>query len=52
MGTRSSWRRVRVERGIYPLPNGRYAVLCRRAGRRWYRTVGADLALRGPRARR
>ena len=45
MRSRSSWRRVRVERGIYLLPNGKYAVLCRRAGRQWYRTVGSDLAL-------
>jgi integrase len=45
MGSRSSWRRVRVERGIYLLPNGKYAVLCRRAGRQRYRTVGSDLAL-------
>jgi integrase len=34
-----------VERGIYLLPNGKYAVLCRRAGRQWYRTIGPDLAL-------
>jgi integrase len=34
-----------VERGIYLLPNGKYAVCCRRAGRLWYRTVGSDLAL-------
>ncbi len=45
MGSRSSWRRVRVERGIYLLPNGKYAVVCRRAGRQRYRTVGSDLAL-------
>lgn len=45
MGSASSWSRVRVERGIYLLPNGRYAVCCRRAGRLWYRTVGPDLAL-------
>jgi integrase len=45
MRSSSSWRRVRVERGIYLLPNGKYAVLCRRAGRQWYRTVGSDLAL-------
>jgi integrase len=45
MGARTSWSRVRVERGIYLLPNGKYAVCCRRAGRLWYRTVGADLAL-------
>ena len=45
MGSRSSWRRVWVERGIYLLPNGKYAVLCRRAGRQWYRTVGCDVAL-------
>ena len=45
MGSSSSWRRVRVERGIYLLPNGKYAALCRRAGRQWYRTVGSDLVL-------
>lgn len=45
MASSSSWRRVRVERGIYLLPNGKYAVLCRRAGRQFYRTVGSDLAL-------
>jgi hypothetical protein len=38
MPSRSSWRRVRVECGIYLLPNGKYAVCCRRAGRQWYRT--------------
>jgi integrase len=43
MGARTSWRRVRVERGIYLLPNRKYAVCCRRAGRLWYRTVGPDL---------
>jgi hypothetical protein len=36
---------VRVERGIHALPNGKYAVRCRRAGRQWYRTVGSDSAL-------
>jgi hypothetical protein len=45
MRSSSSWRRVRVERGIYLLPNGKYAVLCRRAGRQWYRTVGCDLGI-------
>ena len=45
MGARTSWSRVRVERGIYLLPNGKYAVCCRRAGRLWYLTVGPDLAL-------
>jgi integrase len=34
-----------VERGIYLLPNGRYAVSARRAGRLWSRTVGPDLEL-------
>ena len=48
MRSRSSWRRVRVERGIYLLPNGKYAVPCRRAGRQWYRTIGPDLALARP----
>ncbi len=52
MGSRSSWRRVRVERGIFLLPNGKYAVCCRRAGRQWYRTVGPDLALARSAARR
>ena len=45
MRSRSSWGRVRVERGIYLLPNGKHAVLCRRGGRQFYRTVGSDLAL-------
>src|SRR5215211_7359162 len=45
MGARTSWSRVRVERGIYLLPNGKYAVCCRRAGRLLYRTVGSDLLL-------
>jgi len=45
MGSRRNWRRARVERGIYLLPNGKYAVCCRRAGRLWYRTAGSDLAL-------
>jgi integrase len=45
MGARISWSRVRVERGIYLLPNGKYAVCCRRAGRLLYRTVGSDLLL-------
>jgi hypothetical protein len=48
MGARTGWRRVRVERGIYLLPNGKYAVCCRRAGRLSYRTVGTDLALVDP----
>jgi integrase len=43
MGSASSPRRVRVERGIYLQPNGRYAVCCRRAGRLRFRTVGSDL---------
>ena len=45
MGARTGWSRVRVERGIYLLPNGKYAVCCRRAGRLLYRTVGSDLLL-------
>ncbi len=45
MGSASSWRRVRVERGIYLLPNGKYAVCARRAGRLWSRTIGPDLEL-------
>jgi integrase len=40
----SSTRRVRVERGVYRQPNGKYAVCCRRAGRLHFRTVGFDLA--------
>jgi integrase len=36
--------RVRVERGIYRQPNGKYAVCCRHAGRLYFRTVGFDLA--------
>jgi hypothetical protein len=35
--------RVRVERGIYRQPNGKYAVCCRRAGRLHFRTVGFDI---------
>jgi hypothetical protein len=42
MGSASSPRRVRVERGIYLQPNGKYAVCCRRAGRLRFRTVGPD----------
>lgn len=34
-----------MERGIYLLSNGKYAVCCRRAGRLWYRTVGPDLVV-------
>jgi integrase len=36
--------RVRVERGIYQQPNGKYAVCCRHAGRLHFKTVGFDLA--------
>jgi hypothetical protein len=36
--------RVRVERGIYRQPNGKYAVCWRHAGRLRFRTVGFDLA--------
>jgi hypothetical protein len=32
-------RRVRVERGIYLQPNGKYAVCCRRAGKLGFRTM-------------
>ena len=35
--------RVRVERGIYRQPNGKYAVCWRHAGRLRFRTVGFDL---------
>jgi integrase len=44
MGSQSSWCRVRVERGIYLLPNGKHAVCARRAGKLWSRTVSGDLA--------
>ena len=36
--------RVRVERGIYRQPNGKYAVCWRHAGRLRFRTVGFELA--------
>jgi hypothetical protein len=51
MGSRSG-RRVRVERGIYRQPNGKFAVCCRRAGTRRFRTVGFDLAEAGVSASR
>jgi integrase len=35
--------RVRVERGIYRQPNGKYAVCWRHAGRLRFRTVGFDI---------
>ncbi len=35
--------RVRVERGIYRQPNGRYAVCFMAAGKPRFRTVGEDL---------
>lgn len=44
MGSASSSRRVRVERGIYLQPNGKYAVCFRHAGRLRFRTVAFDLA--------
>jgi integrase len=44
MRSASSSRRVRVERGIYRQPNGKYAVCCRHAGTLRFRTVGWDLA--------
>ena len=40
----SSTARVRVERGIYRQPNGKYAVCWRHAGRLRFRTVAFDLA--------
>ncbi len=43
MGSATSSRRVRVERGIYLQPNGKFAVCCRHAGRLRFRTVGRDL---------
>lgn len=36
-------RRVRVERGVYRQPNGKYAVCFRHAGRLRFRTTGFDL---------
>jgi hypothetical protein len=36
-------RRVRVERGIYRQPNGKYAVCWRHAGKLGFRTVGFDV---------
>ena len=42
MGHAPSARRVRVERGIYRQPNGKYAVCTRHAGRLRFRTVGDD----------
>lgn len=45
MGSPSSSRRARVERGIYMQPNGKYAVCCRHAGKLRFRTVGFDLAV-------
>jgi hypothetical protein len=38
-------RRVRVERGIYHQPNGKYAVCFRHAGTLRFRTIGFDLSL-------
>ncbi len=43
MGSTSPGR-VRVERGIYRQPNGKYAVCWRHAGRLRFRTVGFDVA--------
>lgn len=40
---RTKPRRVRVERGIYRQPNGKYAVCARHAGRLHFRTCGRDL---------
>jgi hypothetical protein len=45
MGSASSWVRVRVERGISLLPNGKYYVSARRGGRLLSRTVGSDLSV-------
>jgi integrase len=44
LGSASSSRRVRVERGIYLQPNGKYAVCFRHAGSLRFRTVDFDLA--------
>jgi len=38
-------RRVRIERGIYRQPNGKYAVCFMHEGKPRFRTVGYDLAL-------
>jgi predicted NUDIX family NTP pyrophosphohydrolase len=43
MGSTSPGR-VRVERGIYRQPNGKYAVCWRHAGRLRFRTIGFDVA--------
>src|SRR2546430_13210192 len=45
MGRASRSRRVRIERGIYLQPDGKYAVCLRRAGRLCYHAVGFDLEL-------
>jgi integrase len=39
----AQWRRVRVERGIYRQPNGKYAVCFMLAGRPRFRTIAGDL---------
>jgi hypothetical protein len=38
-------RRVRVERGIYRQPNGKYAVCFRHARKLRFRTIGFDLSV-------
>ena len=43
MAPAKSPRRVRVERGIYRQPNGKYAVCARHADRLHFRTVGHDI---------
>ncbi len=43
MAVATAPRRARVERGIYPQPNGRLAVCARRAGRLDFRTCDGDL---------
>jgi integrase len=41
MATRSTWRRTRIERGVYMQPNGKYTVCVRVGGKPRFRTVDA-----------
>jgi hypothetical protein len=41
MATRSTWRRTRIERGVYMQPNGKYTVCVRVGGKPRVRTVDA-----------
>lgn len=43
MSAASRLRRIRVERGIYRQPNGKYAVCARHGGQLRSRTCGRDL---------